>query len=125
MFIDDDEIYNFLMEKKVSDAFSSGVESIFFSSGQDALDYLEAKVEWPDIIFLDVKMPEMTGFDFLEAYQKRNFDTTHNTAIYMLSSSLNKKDIEMSKAYQPVVRFINKPLEIEELKSILAQHHSG
>lgn len=121
IFIDDDEVYNFLMEKKLKDEVPE-VETVFFSSAQAALDHLGSSKEEPELIFVDVKMPVMNGFDFLDSYHERGYHNTLNSAVYMLSSSINKKDREKSKTYTSVVNFISKPLQMGELKTILAHH---
>lgn len=122
LFIDDDEIYNFLMERKIGDEVPE-IEAIFCDSGREGLNYLAdtlaASEEPPAFIFLDVKMPEIDGFDFLNLYQKRDYHKSLPARIYMLTSSINNKDKEKAEAYSSVAGFINKPLKTEELKTIV------
>lgn len=118
LFIDDDEINNFILENKMS-TFLPEVEALFFDSGEAALSYLEThKDSPPQVIFLDVKMPGMNGFDFLDEYHKRMYHESFPTRIYMLSSSVKASDEEKSKSYSSVEGFLSKPLELEDLQKV-------
>lgn len=64
----------------------------------------------PTILFLDINMPELNGWQFLEKFEKFGCDIKNNISIYMLSSSINPTDIEKAKANKFVKDFISKPL---------------
>lgn len=118
LFIDDDEINNFIVNSKLKEQIPE-LETMFLESAQSGLDYLaENSEDPPRLIFLDVKMPGMDGFDFLDEYHKRMYHETFPTRIYMLSSSVKASDQEKSKDYSSVEGFISKPMEINELKEI-------
>jgi CheY-like chemotaxis protein len=118
VFIDDDEINNFILENKVKTEIPDA-ESLCFLSAQAGLDYLEAHADAPpQVIFLDVKMPEMNGFDFLDEYHRRMYHENLFTRIFMLSSSVDASDQERSKNYSSVEGFLSKPLKNEELQKI-------
>ncbi|MBI1221951.1 MAG: response regulator [Bacteroidetes bacterium] len=119
MLVDDNEIDLFLHEKLIR---LSGISDsvISFTTAREALSYLEKNNTQPDIILLDIQMPEMDGFDFLKAYEQitnLNFDITQ---IFMVSSSLDFSDISKAKANPLVTEFIKKPLNVKELKSHLS-----
>jgi response regulator of citrate/malate metabolism len=69
------------------------------------------------MIFLDINMPKMNGWDFLDAYQQ----VEDKVKVYMLSSSINSKDIQKSETYEVVNGFICKPLVVEKLSEILKE----
>ena len=113
--IDDDEIQN-LINTRVISIVSEGIEVKAFTSAEIALSDLKGKQDGlPDMIFLDINMPKMNGWDFLDAYQNEE----NQVKVYMLSSSINNKDIQKSETYEIVNGFICKPLVVEKLSEIL------
>ncbi len=115
--IDDDDIQNLINTRVIS--LVSDLHSVkAFTSAQSALDSLnDSQVEKPNLIFLDINMPKMNGWDFLEIYQNQNIPVD----VYMLSSSINNKDIERSKTFDAVKGFVCKPLVVERLAEILKE----
>jgi CheY-like chemotaxis protein len=75
----------------------------------------------PMLILLDLNMPVMNGFEFLEAYQQYEEALKRGVAIVILTTSLNPKDIERVKD-KGVVEFLNKPLAQDKLKEVLETH---
>lgn len=104
LLVDDDEITNFLCKKMLSDLDIDSVDSVV--NGQEALKYLRKSC--PDIIFLDIKMPVMDGFELLEELKKSML--CQQTKIIMLTSSSREKEKQQALAYDNVVDFIVKPL---------------
>ncbi|TNE79042.1 MAG: response regulator [Bacteroidetes bacterium] len=118
ILVDDNEIDLFLHEKLIKLAgISNHVDK--FLSGKAALDYLQNTT--PDIILLDIQMPEMDGFEFLSFYDRFYSDREQETRIFMVSSSLDFGDISKAKASPLVSEFIKKPLNIVELKEALGR----
>jgi len=90
------------------------------TNGQDALAYLKSLgAEQPDIIFLDVRMPVMNGFEFLEAYTKMVQGYQQRPAIYMLTSSSDPFDVEKARGNPMVKKYFSKPLSPEIIQVIL------
>jgi len=119
IFIDDDEINNFLLENKFNTHLPD-VKAEFFDSAEAGLNYLSENGEAPpQFIFLDIKMPAMNGFDFLKEYHRRMYHESFPTRIFMLSSSVKASDREKSRSFSSVEGFISKPLEIKELQEIM------
>ena len=69
----------------------------------------------PLIILLDIHMPEMNGFAFLEEFDKMPASVTDNCKVFLLTSSIDPTDIERANQNRYVVRVLNKPLNVEEL----------
>ncbi len=112
--IDDDDIQN-LINTKVISLVAADREVKAYTSAELALNMLSGQDAHPELIFLDINMPKMNGWDFLDAYK----EIGSPVKVYMLSSSINNKDIEKSKTYDIVQGFISKPLIVERLTDIL------
>lgn len=121
LVIDDDDINIFII-KKVIEKTGYEVDMISKSNGQLAVDYLTSianNVEiFPHIILVDINMPVLNGWEFLEVYEKLNIQR-QKIFLYMLSSSVYEYDIEKAKGFKSVDGFISKPLTIERLKELL------
>ena len=91
------------------------------NNGQLAIDYLaqvaEDKTRFPHLMLIDINMPVLNGWEFLEAYEK--LGVPQKVDMYMLSSSVYENDIEKAKTYTKVKGFISKPLSIERLTELL------
>lgn len=126
MLIDDDEIANFIYTKIIANAHvTDNIQS--FQSASEALEYIKGCENGnipPDIIFLDINMPVMSGWDFLEEYKQIASDVKGKTSIYMLSSSVYKEDLEKARSYKEVEDYIIKPLTSEKLIEI-AKSYNG
>ena len=123
MVIDDDEIEHFLYERiiKRSNLFN---ESVFFNSAEEALAYLKR----PDrldirVILLDVNMPRMNGFEFLEAVTQEIGVESLGAAVIMLSSSLNPSDQSRASSYALVKGYLAKPISDEQLVKVCGLAH--
>ncbi len=121
MLVDDNEIDNIINEK-IIEANSFSEQVLVFQTGQDALDYLkqyeadEAKL--PEIVFLDINMPIMDGFQFLEDFEKMSDIVLKKCRIIMLSSSISPKDIDRAASSKYVKKYLNKPLNARYLDAI-------
>lgn len=124
LLIDDRQDHNYLNEIIIGDTELFGnIHAV--SSGQEALDHLLAsnnnpteEMPYPDIIFLDINMPIMNGWDFLDELSTLTPKLKRIPKIYMLSTSSYHKDILRSEEYGVVSGFITKPLDDELLKEI-------
>ncbi|MDO6517892.1 response regulator [Zobellia uliginosa] len=120
--IDDDEIYRFVTIQSVKFLGMEHKSSVF-SNGEDALSFISENLDkpavLPDIILLDIDMPIMDGFQFLEGYRPVAPQIVKPIDIYMVSSSVDPEDIKRAKAYPTVVNYISKPLNSDVLKGII------
>lgn len=85
--------------------------------GHEALDFLSTCKKHPTLIILDINMPAMNGFEFLEEYEKKDYTSA---VVAMLSSSDQARDREKAASFNVVKKYIVKPLTVEDLKEIIA-----
>jgi CheY-like chemotaxis protein len=117
--IDDDPILIFTLKYQIN-KINSEFEISQFSNGKEAFDFFSDdtnSAHFPDIIFLDINMPIWDAWDFLNEWEKYKFAKC--PLIYILSSSINPKDIQNAKKYCFVKSFLIKPIDFENLKLIL------
>jgi two-component system, chemotaxis family, chemotaxis protein CheY len=118
--IDDDEIYQLLTRKMIE---NTGLvqDLLSFADGQEALDYLEAHQQkpdqLPDLIFLDLEMPFMDGWQFLEQYARLAFPK--KIALYINSSSTSLADQERSRQFGQLKGYLIKPLTRDQFEAVL------
>jgi len=121
VLIDDDSISNFITEKLIlREAFAQKVQS--FISAEKALAHFENLIQqnsaFPEMIFLDLNMPGMDGWEFIKAYKNLPDVFTSQCRLFMLSSAVDAKDIVQAKSLDEVEDFISKPLTIEDIAVI-------
>ena len=117
LLIDDNYIDNFVTRKILEG--SNFVEKIVVvRSADDAITALRDGLIKPDVIFLDVRMPMMSGFEFLEEYDKIDLENKENIKIFMLSSSLDPLDMRKSSDNKYITQFIHKPLTQKALEEL-------
>lgn len=120
--VDDDDTYQFIVERTITNL--NLVKSIkIFSNGKLAIDFLEATLgnpdQVPDVILLDLTMPVMDGWGFLENYLLLKPRIGKKIIIYVVSSSIDPIDIQRTQAISEVTDYIVKPLTREKLIAML------
>ncbi len=125
LLIDDDEVTNFLNRKIIEQSHITERIEVKLN-GQEALDFLNDKVmgdhALPCLILLDINMPVMDGWEFMQAYTKEAIDQKKKMSIVMLSTSSNPDDIKRAKSLPSVRAFKSKPLTSEMLEEILTNY---
>lgn len=126
LLVDDDPIFNFLHSRMLSlGGLAKEVHSAL--NGRQALDllngYLSGTSTLPDAILLDLTMPELDGFGFLEAFKKLKVPGKESVNIVVITSSINPKDVERVRALG-VTNYLIKPITLEKLKDALLAVHA-
>mgnify|MGYP003667299458 CR=1 FL=1 len=122
--IDDDQIFVYGTKRIMKD--SSFCDTIYvFENGLDAITALKkmtvAGIELPRLIFLDLNMPIMDGWEFLEDFQKIPSKIREKVTIYIISSSIDPRDLERVKEYGVVSDYILKPVTPKDLKNLIEE----
>ena len=117
LLIVDNFIDNFVT-RKILETGNFAEKIVVCQSANEAIDILKEKKLQPDVIFLDIRMPLMDGFEFLKAYDKLEVEHKDEIKIFMLSSSLDPVDFKMSTENKYITQFIHKPLTYKVLESI-------
>jgi|ERR1043166_2888849 CheY-like chemotaxis protein len=115
----DDNFFHKIIIKKADVAESIQVAE----NGLEALEFLKKEGQIiPELIFLDINMPKMNGWEFLEEYGKLDPKCKARITIMMLTTSANPDDIEKARHIQDVTGFRTKPLTEEMLSEIINEH---
>ena len=130
LLIDDDEgtnFYNKFLIKETNIARNVAVAK----NGKIALEFLTSTGKFahnaprysrPDIIFLDINMPVMDGFEFMEAYEELPDEQKANMVVVILTTSLDQKDLRRAKQFGELKGFMNKPLTKNHLAAVLKKY---
>ena len=120
LLIDDSYVDN-LINSKIIESLHFADEVKIINSPFEAINYLKDAArtgELPDIIFVDIRMPAMNGFEFMNKLEPIKHLLPSNLKIYMLSSSLDPSDLRKVKENNLVTNFIGKPLTARALEEI-------
>lgn len=122
LLVDDDHIFNYLNQRIIQKmGFTNEIHSA--RNGQEAIElinqYLAGTATFPDVIFLDLNMPVMDGFTFLEVFNKMNIPGKEKISIIIVSSSQNPKDIQRARSLG-IDHYLSKPITEENIKEALS-----
>lgn len=125
MLIDDNKVDNFFHQRVIR-KYDDTIKVIMKESGQEALDYLTdgAREHNPDIIFLDINMPGMNGWEFIEFYKELNPKLHNSNIVVMLTTSGNPDEESIASTYDMISEFRTKPLTIPMLEEVISKIHS-
>lgn len=121
LLIDDDDIFNFLHMEVIKQVEDSP-EITMYNSSVEALEYIKdlihKKIQLPDYTFVDIRMPEMSGFELLDELMKFPEELFKNSRIYFVTSSLDQRDKVKSLDYPIIKGFKEKTITTELLKDM-------
>ena len=127
--VDDDPI-TLMLCRKVVERVEFAKEIITVNNGEEAILYFDSlfeerktniAIDYPKLVLLDLNMPVMDGWEFLESYITKNYQNVfESTRFIVLSSSIDPYDINKSKTY-PVIGFLSKPVTKEMLEDLKSQ----
>ena len=122
MLLDDDEVNNFICSSIIQKSIPES-RVISFLNGKQGLDYLESLLgkndyNLPDLIFVDINMPVMNGWEFLDRYKKIANRFNKKIVLMMLTASMSDKDVKKAKTYEIVDDYLTKPLRQDELTKV-------
>lgn len=124
--IDNDPMVSFYIKRLTELGALADIITIY-DSPRGAVDYLllhKTSLEHlPDIILLDIYMPEMDGWEFIQEFQKIRDKLTKNVEIHIITSSNHPKDISRAKTFVEVKSYLQKPVTLEALQDVVSNYN--
>ena len=120
IIVDDDPVNNAITRIAIKRVLGE-VNTKIFTVPEEGLVFIQteyAKIVKPTILFLDINMPTMTGWEFLEEYDKFSEEIKKQITIYILSSSVDQRDMGKATTDQRIKGFISKPVKPEVIFSV-------
>src|SRR5690606_25807929 len=126
--VEDNAIFCFLFKKFLEDYPSRKIDVEVFSDGKKAWDHFlsikNAPELYPDMLFIDINMPFMNGWELIENLVQHNFEFINSIPIYIVSSSKSSLDIGKFKEYNFIKDYIIKPIDRKDIYSLLDNYNT-
>lgn len=126
--VDDDDIFRFIMRKHIStEGLAHDVE--MFVNGQEAIQGIKSALSnpelLPDVIFLDINMPVMSGWEFMQEFNCLYEKLPKTVSIFMVSSSVDARDVEKAHRMNTIKEYIVKPLDKQKMHELKTRYATG
>jgi CheY-like chemotaxis protein len=122
--IDDNDVYQFVMKNSIS-KLNPNIKILAYLNGEEGIESIKAMIAknepLPDVILLDINMPIMDGWEFMNEFIKIKFQIPQVMPIYLTTSSLDASDIDKAKRYEDITGFLSKPIDRHTLLKITQQ----
>ncbi|HEX5168552.1 MAG TPA: response regulator [Cyclobacteriaceae bacterium] len=122
--VDDDKIFQLIATRSIKATHFTG-KILQFNNGSEAIHYLEQhasnNAELPDVLFLDINMPLVDGWMFMEDFVELKSKIHKPIRIYMVSSSIDPKDIERAKGISDIRDYITKPVSQQKFADLISE----
>ena len=127
LIIDDDEVNNFICTRIIEKSEMTK-NLITYTSAREGLEFLEKQSQdggqFPDLILLDLNMPVMSGWEFLEEYKAFSGSVSKDVVLIVFSSSVYQDDIDRARSYSDVSDYRSKPITMDVLRDIREKYFS-
>ena len=119
--IDDNDVYQFVMKNSIN-KLNPNIKILAYLNGEEGIESLKKMIAenqpLPDVILLDINMPIMDGWEFMNEFIKIKSQMSHVMPIYLTTSSLDASDIDKAKRYEDITGFLSKPIDRHTLLKI-------
>ncbi|MBP7408419.1 MAG: response regulator [Flavobacteriales bacterium] len=124
LLVDDEDDCNFVTKLVLKRAGFTGRLSCF-TSATEALSHMRSGHDLPDIMFVDINMPAVNGFEFLSVCEAEGLLPNELTSVVMFSSSNRPSDLERALSFRSVIGYVEKALSVDSFEGVLRDHHAA
>ncbi len=121
LVVDDEDDCNFVTRLVLKKAGYTG-RITCFTIAEEALEHMRSKSDMPDLMFVDINMPRVTGFQFLEICEEESLLPNGLTSVVMFSSSNRPMDLERALSFRSVKGYVEKALSVDSFTRVLNDH---
>ncbi|HRH38642.1 MAG TPA: response regulator [Flavobacteriales bacterium] len=121
LIVDDEDDCNFITKLVLKKAGFAG-KLACFTNATDALAHMRQGVELPDLMFVDINMPAVNGFEFLSICEQEELLPNGVTSVVMFSSSNRPSDLERALSFRSVIGYVEKALSVDSFEGVLIEH---
>lgn len=124
LLVDDEDDCNFVTNLVLKRAGFTG-RLTCYTSATDALAHMRSGKDLPDIMFVDINMPAVNGFEFLSTCEAEGLLPNDLTSVVMFSSSNRPSDLERALSFRSVIGYVEKALSVDSFEGVLRDHHAA